>query len=91
MRLGVAGVLFTGLAFGHFGFSLQDPMLEFVREFGLVLFVYTIGTQVGPGFFASLRRHGLPLSLLAGAVVLLGVLTALVLRQTVNPNQRPLP
>ena len=77
VSLGVAGVLFAGLAFGHFGLSLQDSVLEFVREFGLVLFVYTIGMQVGPGFFASLRRQGLRLSLLAGAVVILGVLTAL--------------
>ena len=73
--LGVAGVLFSGLLFGHLGFKLDADVLQFVREFGLILFVYTIGMQVGPGFIASLRRHGLPLNLMAAGVVLLGVLT----------------
>ena len=75
--LGIAGVLFAGLAFGHFGVHVDERTLEFAREFGLILFVYSIGLQVGPGFFASLRRHGLRLNLLAAAVVLLGVATAL--------------
>ena len=75
--LGIAGVLFAGLAFGHFGVHVDERTLEFAREFGLILFVYSIGLQVGPGFFASLRRHGLALNLLAAAVVLLGVATAL--------------
>ena len=79
LGLGIAGVLFAGIAFGHFGVRVDDRTREFAREFGLVLFVYSIGLQVGPGFFASLRRHGLRLNLLAGAVVLLGVATALVL------------
>jgi putative transport protein len=74
--LGISGVLFSGIAFGHFGASLDPRLLEFVREAGLILFVYGIGMQVGPGFLASLRRHGLPLSLLAAAVVVLGGLTA---------------
>ena len=71
--LGIAGVLFTGLLFGHFGFHINKEVLEFVREFGLILFVYTIGMQVGPGFAASLRKQGLPLNLMAASVVLLGV------------------
>src|ERR1041384_6504380 len=54
----------------------QKHVMEFVREFGLILFVYTIGLQVGPGFLASLRRQGLPLNLMAGSVVLLGTLAA---------------
>jgi putative transport protein len=78
--LGVAGVLFAGLLAGHLGVRLDERVLEFVREFGLVLFVYTIGIQVGPGFLASLRRHGLPLNLLALLVVVLGVVVALLLR-----------
>lgn len=78
--LGVAGVLFAGLLAGHLGVRLDERVLEFVREFGLVLFVYTIGVQVGPGFLASLRRHGLPLNLMALAVVVLGVATTLLLR-----------
>lgn len=72
IHLGVAGVLFAGLAFGHFGVSIDHQVMDFVREFGLILFVYTIGVQVGPGFFASLRRSGLPLNLMAAAIVLLG-------------------
>ena len=78
--LGIAGVLFVGIAFGHFGVQVAERTREFVRELGLVLFVYSIGLQVGPGFLASLRRHGLRLNLLAAAVVALGVLTALGLR-----------
>jgi putative transport protein len=78
--LGIAGVLFVGIAFGHFGVHVAESTREFVRELGLVLFVYSIGLQVGPGFLASLRRHGLRLNLLAAGVVVLGVLTALGLR-----------
>lgn len=76
--LGVAGVLFSGLLFGHLGFKLAPDVLQFVREFGLILFVYTIGMQVGPGFVASLRRHGLPLNLMAAGIVLLGVVVTLI-------------
>lgn len=70
--LGVAGVLFAGIAFGHLHLGISPTILEFVRDLGLVLFVYTIGLQVGPGFFTSLRKEGLPLNLLAAAIVLLG-------------------
>jgi putative transport protein len=78
--LGIAGVLFVALAFGHFGVHIEERTREFVRELGLVFFVYSIGQQVGPGFLASLRRHGLRLNLLAASVVAVGVATALVLR-----------
>jgi putative transport protein len=78
--LGLAGVLFAGIAFGHLGVHVEDRMRELARELGLVLFVYSIGVQVGPGFFASLRRQGLRLNLLAASIVVLGVLTALGLR-----------
>jgi len=70
--IGVAGVLFTGIAFGHFGFGIPHDVLEFAREFGLILFVFTIGLQLGPGFFAALRRDGLQLNVLAMVVVLSG-------------------
>ena len=70
--LGVAGVLFVGLLFGHLQSGIERSVLEFGRDFGLVLFVYTIGLQAGPGFFTSLRREGLPLNLMAAAIVLLG-------------------
>ena len=72
IKLGTAGVLFSGILFGHFGLQIEHGILDFVREFGLILFVFTIGLQLGPGFFASLRRHGLRLNAMAAAVVLLG-------------------
>ena len=78
--LGIAGVLFVGIAFGHFGIHVEERTREFVRELGLVFFVYSIGLQVGPGFLASLRRNGLRLNLLAASVVLLGVAAAVVAR-----------
>lgn len=74
--IGIAGVLFGGLILGdlcqRFDIQLDRHSLHFVKEFGLILFVYTIGIQVGPGFFASLQRSGLKLNLLALLVVLLG-------------------
>lgn len=73
ISLGIAGVLFVGLILGHFGFSIQPEILDFARDFGLALFVFTIGLQVGPGFFASLKKQGLKLNLLAAAIVLLGM------------------
>lgn len=72
ISLGIGGVLFSGLIFNHFGLKINEHMLHFAREFGLILFVYTIGMQVGPGFLASLRRQGLPLNIMAATVVLLG-------------------
>ena len=73
INLGIAGVLFSGIFFGHFGIDINHDTLEFLRDFGLVLFVYSIGTQVGPGFFSSLRKEGVRLNLLASAVVLGGI------------------
>jgi putative transport protein len=74
VSLGVAGVLFSGLVFGHFGITINHEIMEFAREFGLILFVYTIGIEVGPGFLASLRKQGLPLNIMATSVVILGTL-----------------
>ena len=74
IRLGVAGVLFAGIFFGHYQLTLPAETLGFVRDFGLILFVYTIGIQVGPGFVTSLRRQGLPLNLLAVGIVLFGAI-----------------
>jgi putative transport protein len=72
VSLGVAGVLFAGLFLGYLKLAIDPHVLEFVREFGLILFVYTLGLQIGPGFFGSLRSRGLLLNGLAAAVVLLG-------------------
>ena len=77
--LGIAGVLFTGLLFGHLKFDINHETMEFAKEFGLILFVYSIGVQVGPGIVDSLRREGLPMNLLAALIVILGAITALVL------------
>jgi len=82
VRLGVGGVLFSGLAAGHFGLGLDHHVLEFVREFGLILFVYAIGMQVGPGFVDSLRRRGLRLNAMAALIVLLGAGLAAVFHLT---------
>jgi putative transport protein len=79
LGLGVAGTLFAGILLGHFGMTMDHAMLDFVREFGLILFVYTIGMQVGPGFLNSLRKQGLPLNLAAAAIVLLGAATTIAL------------
>jgi putative transport protein len=79
ISLGIAGVLFSGLFFGHYHVTINQAVLEFAREFGLILFVYTIGIQVGPGFLSSLRREGLPLNLMAAAIVLLGVLITVMI------------
>lgn len=73
VKLGVAGVLFSGLAVGHFGVSIDHHILEFAREFGLVLFVYTLGLAVGPGFLNAFRADGVRLNALAAMNVLLGV------------------
>lgn len=76
MKLGVAGMLFSGLFLGHFGLTLEPPLMAFLKEFGLVLFVFTVGLQLGPGFFNSLRSDGIRLNSLAVGVVLAGALIA---------------
>ena len=75
--LEIAGVLFAGLFFGYLGARLQPELIDFLRDFGLVLFVYSIGIQVGPGFTSSLKRDGLRLNALAAAIVLFGVAATL--------------
>ena len=78
-RIGVAGILFIGLIFGHFGVSIDPMMWGFARDLGLILFVYSFGQEVGPGLLASLRKQGLRLNLLAAGVVLGGGAIAFVL------------
>ena len=77
--LGTAGVLFAGILVGHFGKPVEAATLHFVKEFGLILFVFTMGLQLGPGFFASLRRQGIKLNILAAVVVVLGAVAAPVI------------
>jgi putative transport protein len=72
IKLGVAGMLFSGLLLGHFGLTLDPHLMAFLKEFGLALFVFTVGLQLGPGFFNSLKKDGLKLNLLAVTIVLSG-------------------
>ncbi|MHA2945534.1 putative transporter [Escherichia coli] len=83
--LGIGGVLFGGIIVGYFvsqaGMTLSSDMLHVIQEFGLILFVYTIGIQVGPGFFASLRVSGLRLNLFAVLIVIIGGLVTAILHK----------
>jgi len=74
--LGTAGVLFAGILAGHFGEEVDHETLDFVKEIGLILFVFTIGLQLGPGFFAALRQQGVKMNVLAAAIVILGAAAA---------------
>ena len=74
--LGTAGVLFAGIIVGHFGNPVDNRTLDFVKEFGLILFVFAMGLQLGPGFFAALRQQGMRLNFLAAVVVLFGAASA---------------
>lgn len=76
LGLGTAGTLFSGLLLGHWGQTIDMRILEFVKDFGLVLFVFTIGLRLGPGFAASLRRQGVRLNALAAAIVVAGAVLA---------------
>lgn len=80
IKLGIAGVLFTGILVGHFGASVDKHVLHFVKEFGLILFVYSIGLEVGPRFISSLKNNGLKLNMLAASVVLLGFGIAIIIK-----------
>ncbi|MDE6311613.1 MAG: putative transporter [Muribaculaceae bacterium] len=77
VSLGVTFVLFVGILMGHFGYVVDDHILKFVREFGLILFIFSIGLQVGPGFFSSFKKGGMRLNFLAVLGILLNVLIVL--------------
>ena len=79
ISLGITLVLFVGIVMGHFGFTMNPDILHFFKEFGLILFVYSVGMQVGPGFFSSFKQGGVTLNMLACGIVFLGVVTALVI------------
>ena len=78
ISLGVTFVFFTGIFMGHLGMTVNADMLSFAEDFGLIIFVYALGLQVGPGFFSSFNKGGLQLNFLAIAVVLLGTLMAVL-------------
>lgn len=74
ISLGVTFVLFAGIAAGHFGFTATPSVLSFLQEFGLILFVFMIGLQIGPGFFESFKRGGVTLNALSATTILLNIL-----------------
>ena len=76
VKLGVTWILFLGIILGQLGFTLDPTTAHFVKEFGLILFVYSIGLEVGPHFFSSFKKGGVTLNLLATGIVLLGTVTA---------------
>ena len=77
VSLGVTFVLFVGILMGHFGYTVDGNILKFVREFGLILFIFAIGLQVGPGFFSSFKKGGITLNLLAVLGIVLNVVIVL--------------
>lgn len=82
ISLGVTFVFFAGILAGHFGLSVDPQMLNYAESFGLVIFVYSLGLQVGPGFFGSFRKGGMTLNMLALGVVLLGTLMTVIASYT---------
>lgn len=82
ISLGVTFVFFAGILAGHFGLSIDSQMLNYAESFGLIIFVYALGLQVGPGFFSSFRKGGVTLNMLAIAVVILGTLLTVVCSYT---------
>ena len=88
VSLGVTFVLFVGILMGHLGYIVDASILKFVREFGLILFIFSIGLQVGPGFFSSLKKGGMRLNLLAVTAVALNVLIVVAIYFLGNVNDK---
>ena len=84
ISLGVTCVFFAGILAGHLGFSIDANMLKYAESFGLVLFVYELGLQVGPGFFSSFRQGGIQLNMLGFGVILLGTFMAIIISKTAS-------
>ena len=88
ISLGVTFVFFMGILAGHLGFAIDPQMLTYAESFGLVLFVYALGLQVGPGFFSSLQQGGYKLNMLGLGVILLGTIMAVALT-AITPISMP--
>lgn len=86
ISLGTTWILFMGILLGHLGLRINPVMLSFIKDFGLILFVFAIGLQVGPGFFHSFRKDGLPMNMLALAMVMLAVLTTYIIHLVSGEN-----
>ena len=79
ISLGVTFVLFVGILAGHFGFTGNASILSFIQDFGLILFVFCIGLQVGPSFFSSFKKGGISMNLIAVGIVALNIAIALIM------------
>lgn len=86
ISLGITWILFAGIALSHFGLRVSPSILSFTKELGLIFFVYSIGLQVGPSFFSSLKKGGIRLNMLAMAIVLLGVVTTYLIHLITNTD-----
>lgn len=86
ISIGVTFVLFAGIIAGHFGFVVDTAISHFIKEFGLILFVFSIGLQVGPSFFSSFKKDGMMMNLLATSLILLNVVVVVVLFYIFTPN-----
>lgn len=86
ISIGVTFVLFAGIVAGHFGFVVDTAISHFIKEFGLILFVFSIGLQVGPSFFSSFKKDGMMMNLLAASLILLNVVVVVVLFYVFTPN-----
>lgn len=86
ISLGVSAVMFTGLLLGHLGYRINGEILDFIRDFGLIMFVYAIGIQVGPSFFSSFKSEGLKFNVLAVSCVLLGGIITFILFKITGLN-----
>lgn len=86
VSLGVSAVMFTGLILGHLGYRINSEILDFIRDFGLIIFVYAIGIQVGPSFFSSFKSEGLKFNILAVSCVLLGGVITFILFKITGLN-----
>lgn len=84
ISLGITFVFFIGILIGHFHFPTNTDMMHFAQDFGLVLFVYALGLQVGPGFFSSLKKGGLRLNLLSLGVIIIGLAMTLIINFTTD-------
>ncbi len=86
ISLGTTWILFMGILLGHLGLRINPVMLSFIKDFGLILFVFAIGLQVGPGFFHSFKKDGLPMNLMAVCLVILAVLTTYIIHLVTGEN-----
>ena len=86
VSIGTTWILFLGILLSHFGFRGDPTALAFMKDFGLILFVFSIGLQVGPGFFQSFRKGGVTMNLLATGMILLAVLVTLSIHWITGEN-----